>query len=156
MTQSAPPPPPQSSGNKKWILFGCGGCLGLLVIAAIAVGFFFWSITGVLKKSEPYLAGLNTAQASPEVQGALGTPIEAGFFTTGAVTSSNAESTAALVVRLAGPNGKGTLIIEGSKSGGGAWQYSKQQVVVDGSSQIIDLLPEAAPALPEEEPATEE
>lgn len=42
MTQADPlPPTPSSGGNTaKWVALGCGGCLGVTVLAALALAFF--------------------------------------------------------------------------------------------------------------------
>ncbi|WP_156119886.1 hypothetical protein [Leptolyngbya sp. KIOST-1] len=35
-----PGPPPSGGGTVKWLLAGCGGCLGLTVLAGLALAFF--------------------------------------------------------------------------------------------------------------------
>ncbi|MGB3312256.1 MAG: hypothetical protein WBG32_22300 [Nodosilinea sp.] len=35
-----PPPPPKSGSTVKWVAAGCGGCLGLTVLAGLALAFF--------------------------------------------------------------------------------------------------------------------
>ena len=88
MDNLTPPPPPpanypplpppigapiqQGGSNKKWIFWGCGGCLGLLLIGGIAAFFIFKGVLGLLEKSPPYQDGIAKAQSSAEVKAALG------------------------------------------------------------------------------------
>lgn len=136
----APPPGPSSSGkSKKWILFGCGGCLGLIVLGMLAAGGFFFFVMGVIKKTDVYADSLKKAQNSAEVQAALGQPVEAGWMMQGSVTVNNGAGTADFSIPLSGPKSEGTLIVKADKPAGGAWQYQALEVQVTGTGQKIDL-----------------
>jgi hypothetical protein len=143
---TAPPPPvipsaaPQKSGSgKKWVLFGCGGCLGLLILTAIIGWFAFSAVVGMIKSSDAYQTALKRTQASPEVQAALGTPIKEGFMMTGSIATNNGVGTADFSFPITGPKGEGNVIAKASKSASGPWEFSTLQVKINGRDGFIDL-----------------
>ena len=130
-----PPPPPQG-GGKKWIFWGCGGCLGLLVVAGIAGYFIFSSVLGMLEKSAPYQDGLARAQQSPEVRQALGEPVEKDGMVNGRININNDAGSADLTVPLKGTKGTGSLHIVSEKEPGQNWQPQVLDVNVNGGDSI--------------------
>ena len=149
-----PQPPPiggpiqQGASNKKWIFWGCGGCLGLLVIGGIAAFFIFKGIIGLLEQSPPYQDGLAKAQSSAEVKAALGEPIETDGMVSGNINYNNDTGNADLIVPIKGPKGTGTLHIKSAKASGQNWSSSTLSVTPQGG-QPIDLLEQ--PSLPAEQ-----
>lgn len=133
-------PPPQSGGGKKWILFGCGGCLALIVLGAIAVAGLVFFVFGAIKKSDVYAEALKRAQSSPQVQAALGTPIEDGMWVAGSVNMSNDTGHAEITSPLSGPKAQGALVLKADKATGSPWSYSVLEVQIPGAEKI-DLLP---------------
>lgn len=131
-------PVPQKSSSKKWVLFGCGGCLGLvglLVIGGAAIAYFAF---GTLKKSDLYQTALKRAENAPEVQAALGTPLDTGWMLQGSMKVENNNGTADLTIPLKGPKGEGSLRVKGSQTAGGPWVYSELQAILpDG--KVVDL-----------------
>jgi hypothetical protein len=137
---SPPPAVPQKSGSgKKWVLFGCGGCLGLIVLCVIAGFVLVNFVFGVIKKSDIYETAFKRAQNSSEVQAALGTPIKDGFMVSGSVNINNGEGTGDITFPISGPKGEATVVAKGSKSPSGPWQYTLIQVTVTSTGQVIDL-----------------
>lgn len=117
------PAPTKSSGG-KWVLIGCGGCLGLIILGALlSVGLYF-GVMGVIHKTDVYADAFKRAQNSPEVQAALGTPISAGWMFSGSVNYVNGSGNANFTVSLSGPKGDGALNVKADKKSGGDWQYS--------------------------------
>jgi hypothetical protein len=137
---SVPPPAPAPKSNAgKWVLLGCGGCLGLIVLGVLfSVGVFFFTM-GVVKKTDVYGEALKRAQNSAEVQKELGTPIATGWSFSGEVNYKNGAGTASFKQPVTGPKGEGTLKVEAEKKpGAAAWQYSTLEVeFLDGHK--VDL-----------------
>ena len=146
---SAPqiPSPPKAgwwSRNWKWfvpmslvtLLLLCGGG----IFAAVSMVF------GLLKSSEPYKEALVRANASAQVQNAMGTPVEPGFIVGGSINLNNDSGTAILDIPVTGPKGKGSIHVDGTKAAG-TWTYSAMDVTVEGQAEKISLL-----GLPPESP----
>lgn len=143
--------------NCVWIVpVGCGGCL-VVVVAFVAVVVL--CAIDVMTSVGGYKEGLARAKASPAVQSALGTPIEAGFFVSGSVKVDAVSGHADLSIPLSGPKGKGTLRVKATSSGK-TWTFQTLAVDVAATGQTIDLLAEpAAPPVnepPRNEPAKNE
>jgi hypothetical protein len=137
---AAPPVAPQKSGGgKKWLAFGCGGCLVLIILGALGMGAVMYFGLGALKSTDVYKTALQRAQDSPEVQAALGTPIEAGFMLGGSMKNENGHGSADFNFPISGPKGEGTVFATATMEPGGSWQYSKLQVHVKNGGQVIDL-----------------
>jgi hypothetical protein len=135
-TPSSTPPP--KSNAKKWIFFGCGGCLVLVVIGIVAFGGLAWFGIGKLKEHGAYVEGVGRATSSTQVQEALGTPVEPGMMTNFSVNTVNGADTADFTVPLKGPKGEGVLTVKASKAAGQtAWEYPVLEVDVKGTK--IDL-----------------
>lgn len=130
---------PKSGGGKKWVFWGCGGCLGLLILAGIFVGVLVVFVFGVIKESDVYQTAFKRAQASSEVQAAIGVPIEEGFMVTGSVKTVNGNGTADINFPISGPKGEATVSAQGTSQPGGPWVYSVIQVRVTSTGQVIDL-----------------
>lgn len=128
---------PKSGGSgKKWVIFGCGGCLVLiLAMAALGAGITFF-VFGTIKKTDVVATALKRAQDSPQVQSALGTPIDLGWWISGSVKINNGSGNADITGPIAGPKGEGTLQVKASKPPGGTWEYSQVDVLVTNGEKI--------------------
>ncbi len=129
-------PAPKKSSSGKWVLIGCGGCLGLIVLAVVASVAIYFAAMNVIKKTDVYETALKRAQSSSEVQSALGTPIETGWTFAGSVNYNNGAGSADFTAPLTGPKGGGTLIVKADKSSGTAWQYSTLEVQFPSGSKV--------------------
>ncbi|MEP6672845.1 MAG: cytochrome c oxidase assembly factor Coa1 family protein [Chthoniobacter sp.] len=142
MDSSTPPVPPAKKTN--WWLIGCGGCLGLMVLALIGGGAIFMGVLKIIKSSGPYQTAVAGATASPEVQAELGTPIEPGFMPQGNVNTNDSggtsTGTADLTIPLKGPKASGSLHYAATKDGGD-WVVSDFTVTVEGSGKKIHVGP---------------
>ncbi|WP_274378603.1 cytochrome c oxidase assembly factor 1 family protein [Stigmatella aurantiaca] len=123
------------------------GCLG---------AFVAYFVTSTIKSTDAYQQAVALVTANPEVQEALGTPIDFGW-PRGSVNTTNGEGRASISVPLEGPKASGTMRVE-ALAEGETWTLDLLQVEVPGRP-AIDLLdqvggrqdPELEP-LPDEEP----
>ena len=126
----------------KWVVLGC---VGLIVIVALAIWGFVALIMGSLKQSDAYKEALAAVRADAAAVEALGEPIEPGFFLSGSVNVSGPSGDAELSIPLHGPRGKGKLYLEATKRAG-RWEYSLLELAVTrgggggGQDERIDLL----------------
>lgn len=140
----APPaaaPPPQGWWSRNWKWFvptGC--CLTPLVLGGAFGAFVILVVFGAMKQTDVYKTAVARAKADQRVTAALGTPIEEGWYLSGNTNVSGGSGDADLTIPISGPNGKGTIYVVATKSGG-EWKYSKLSVKVDSSGETIDLGP---------------
>lgn len=130
------------SRNWKWLV-GLGCVLPLLCCGVFGVGTFVF-VKRTVESTGAYSEALSRANASPEVQAALGSPVMPGFIPQGSVKTANGRSSAAFTVPLKGPRGEGKLVFSATEMGG-KWTFHALQVVADGKT--IDLMADA-PAPP--------
>lgn len=141
---TVPPAQPQkASGRRMPLLIGVG-CLGVLVMGCLFIAGIFAVSFAALRSSDAYELALAAAQHDPSVTAALGTPVRAGWFTTGQINVSGANGDANLDIPLSGPRGSGTLAVSAHKSAG-KWTFSTLNVRISGAPAPLDLLPAAAP-----------
>jgi hypothetical protein len=122
--------------NWKWAV--PVGCLLPVVVCGGFFALIFTAVFGAIKSSDAYTEALARAKASPEVQAALGTPIEPGFFVSGSIKINNNTGNADLSIPVSGPKGSATIRAVATRAGG-PWQYSVLEVLPDGGGRI-DLL----------------
>jgi hypothetical protein len=127
----APPPQPQgltinyqpvapieiSTVPVRRGILGCGGCgcfLSLLFTVAF-VGFMIFIFGFSIKSSVMYKCAVQLAQNNPQVINLIGTPVKAGTFAwISNYESSGSNETGQFITQLSGPNGSGTLNVDGS------------------------------------------
>lgn len=117
-------------------MFGCGGCLGLLVLGGVAVAAIFYFVFGAMKKSDVYVEAVKRAQNSTEVQSVLGTPIEPGWMLSGSFNYENGSGSANFKIPVKGPKGEATVVAVGEKAVGGAWIYSQLEAVLPNGTKV--------------------
>ncbi len=94
--------------------------IGTLAAASVVVLFMvplFFAVDAMMRSSDAYKLTLNTAQASPCVTDALGSPLEPGWIT-GGITESSIEGSAEFSIPVKGPKGKGNLDVQAKKLNG--------------------------------------
>lgn len=133
-------PLPQAPGwwAKNWMWFVP---VAIVAFLGIFVGFIALVVTvvfGAMKSSEPYKESLAAAVTNPQVQAELGTPIETGWMMNGTINTAGSTGNAALEIPISGPKGKGHISVMATKSAG-AWNYSKQDVTIEGKPEPIKL-----------------
>jgi hypothetical protein len=138
MSTATPPPLPQPpkpgwmTRNWKWFVPAI-----VLLTAALGVTCFV-AIFSRIKTVEPYQRAVAAAKASPEVQAALGVPVEDGFASQWMMTSTGSSGSASFDIPISGPKGKGTLHVEAAKLSG-VWSFTELDVVVRGQAEKIEL-----------------
>ncbi len=94
---------------------------------------------GAIKSSDVYTQALERAKSSEEVQAALGTPVEDGWFVSGSINISGSSGDADFAIPLSGPNGSATSM-SSPRSRRMRWRFSTLDVAVKDSADRIDLL----------------
>jgi hypothetical protein len=140
------PPRPQSWLSRHTGLAIGIGCFGLVLLACLFIGGIFTFISTMMRSSDPYKVALSAAAHDPVVVAALGTPIEAGWFTSGQINVSGPTGHANLSIPISGPRGSATVAVVADKAAG-TWTYRTLAVAVEGRAAAVDLLP-ALPATP--------
>jgi len=108
-------------------ILACGGCF---------LGFRAFKIAHT-KASPPYQQALAAVQDSPEVQEALGQPIEdTTWVPTGELTVDNNRGEANLIFQVAGPKGSATVSFN-ARMVGGTWGLNELVVTVDQTGERI-------------------
>ncbi|MBE2285230.1 MAG: cytochrome c oxidase assembly factor 1 family protein [Prosthecobacter sp.] len=134
---NAPPPlPPKKTGAAKWVLVGCGGCLGLIVLGAVLSAVIFFFATGIIRETDVYSHAFKRVQESAEVKEALGTPIKAGWTFSGSVNYNNGAGSADFTLPVTGPKGEGTLNVKANKASGSPWKYEVLEVQLPGDRKV--------------------
>lgn len=115
------------------VLCCCGGGVALV-----------WFGLNTIKNETPYKDSVAAAQQHPDVQAALGTPIEVGGFmgipTDGSEPDFQPGMYMIMNIPIVGPNGSATIYVDATSSDGVNWTYTTQEVELpDGT--IIDLMP---------------
>lgn len=127
--------PPRSWWSRNWKWFVPVGCLGLIVLCLLGIAGIVGIVFGAMKSSDVYKEALQRAQNHPEVQAALGTPIEAGWIMTGNINVDNSSGTANIRFPISGPKGEAWVHAEAAKDGG-AWRYSTLEVQIEDGAKI--------------------
>jgi hypothetical protein len=102
------------------------GRLSIGILAGITFFFAFAvplvvAVEAQMRSSGAYQLTMKTAQASPCVIQALGSPLESHGMITGTIQESSVKGSAELSIPLKGPLGKGNLNVEAKKLNG-AWR----------------------------------
>ncbi len=121
------------------MLFGCGGCLGLVILSGIGFVVLFYTVMSGIKANEPYKSAIATAIGSPEVQAELGAPIHTGFLGEFSVNREGpASGKATFVTPLNGPKGSGSFHYNADLKNG-KWVPTEFTVQIDKTGKSIDL-----------------
>lgn len=104
----------------------------LLILFAIPLSS---QIIQDMKRSDAYKLTMRTAEVSPCVLSALGSPLQPGWMLSGNITESATHGSADLSIPVNGPKGKGTLEVQATKFDG---RWKIESLVLDhGSSRSI-------------------
>jgi hypothetical protein len=123
--------------NWKWFLplviiapaLCCGGGVASLV----------FGLASAMKSAPPYVASLEQVQGDTRVQAALGTPITAGSFVSGNLSTNNNSGTADFSYQVSGPNGSATVTFDAQQTNS-VWTFNQLDVVIDDTGERIDLV----------------
>jgi hypothetical protein len=114
------------------------GIVGILLAIAACIGGALFLGGSTLKSSDVYQEALAAAQNDPQVQAALGTPIEAGAFVTGSIETQGISGDASLNIPIHGPDGSGTIFASARRENG-EWIFYTLAVEVEGRDDLILL-----------------
>lgn len=137
--------PPSRPGwwKRNWKWFVPVTLVCMLLLGAGVIALIVTLVMGTVKSSTPYTMALAQAKADPAVIAELGTPIEAGWYVTGSISTSGQNGNADLSIPIHGPNKSATLHVIALKSamvaGMEDWKITKLEMTVDGRSEPIDL-----------------
>ena len=158
--------PPQKGwfGRNWWWAVPGGVLLPICLCGGLCFGGVFSVFQG-MKNSEAYKLALEATQQSPEVQEALGEPIEETLVPGGNISTSTTEGGhAVLVFRVKGPKGAAMVETESRRPPGAEqWKLTRLIVTPEGGTAIaivsdeeldIEFFP--SEEMPVEERATEE
>ena len=110
-------------------IIACGGCC----VGFLGIGF------SMLKSSEPYQMALAMVQRNPEVQQALGTPInDVTWFPMGEFNVQNDRGTADLIFQVEGPKGRAKVSFSARKVAG-QWALNDLVVTVKETGERIAI-----------------
>lgn len=142
-----PPPLPNASPsggprrnafqrNLKWAL----PLSAVLLLGG--VGFFIWvglhQVTSRLESSVPYKLAVERASQDMQVREALGQQMQAEALPMGNVGEFAGTGVATLVIRIKGPQGKGILVGEATRTQA-EWRFDKLTAKLPGSHDEVDL-----------------
>ena len=124
--------------NWKWFIPACFLIPVFLCSGGVVLLF------GAIKSSGAYQQSLAWVTAHPDVEAALGTPIEAGFLVTGNIQVSESSGNAELAYTVSGPDDSGSVYVVATKYRG-SWAFETLRVVTETGGEEIDLLAGAQP-----------
>ena len=114
------------------------GCVVVMLASIAFVAGVFYFVFHLIKSSEVYQEGLHRAQQNAEVQAALGTPIEPGWWVMGNVNLNDDGGHANIHYPIEGPKGKAEVHVIASRSRS-QWVYDTITVEPDATHRKIDL-----------------
>ncbi len=120
----------RQQGNAKLILIGCGGCLGVVVVAAVVVTYLGWNIFSDQAK--------DALAANPVVQEHLG---EVHSISVDLEATGDAEGSDVFVFRVEGSRASGTVTAEFITVDDATEELGSGTLVLD-SGETYPLLPE--------------
>lgn len=126
--------------GRNWLWFCPAGCLGGVLVVGGGIAVLAWGVISLIRSTDAYTLALDAARDNPEVVEAIGEPIEAGILVSGNISLVNDAGDADISIPISGPKGSATVHAVAEKADG-TWSYSVLKVRVDGSGEVIDLLP---------------
>lgn len=137
------PPPGPGWWKRNWKWFVPASLVCILLFGAGIIALIVTIVMGSVKSSEPYTRALAQAKADPTLIAEMGSPIEAGWYVTGSISSTGPNSYANFYIPIHGPNKSGSLHVIALKSpfaeGTDNWKITELEVNIDGRSEPIAL-----------------
>src|SRR5262245_47138900 len=103
------------SRNWKWLV--PVGCLSLLATCGCCIGGSILFTFNSIKASHAYQEAVAKAKADPDVQAAIGKPVEAGWMVQFNASVQNDETVTRARIPLSGPKGEGSLHVVARERG---------------------------------------
>jgi len=132
-----PPRAPQGSWfSRNWVWLLLSGIVGSCCLCGGGVGGIVMLGVSVLKGSEPYQMALDRVRNDPEVQEAIGQPIEeASFMPMGNFEQKNSSGKAEFQFDVSGPKGKAHVQTRAVMDDG-KWTTTELEVDVVGGKKF--------------------
>jgi hypothetical protein len=127
-----------------------GWAIAGVIVWVLAIGFagsMVIIVPTIIKATGAYQLTMETARADDRVREALGEDIDAGFWVGGSVQTNNGMGRASLSIPVWGSKASGTILSEGTSSGG-VWRLNLLYVIVDGVAVPIVLINTNGEAIP--------
>lgn len=124
--------------NWKWAV-PAGGCLIILIIGIIFLVGMVGGITSIFKDSAPYQEAIRLAEENPEVQSAMGSPLESDGMISGNIVRSKGENSAQMSVPVKGPEGKGRIHFDAFEEND-TWKFEELFVIPERTRDTIWLI----------------
>lgn len=122
--------------SRNWKWFVPVGCLSILATCGCCIGGSVLFTVNAVKGSRAYQEALTRAKTDPDVQKALGTPIEAGWMTQFSANASGGETHTQARIPITGPKGEGAVFVKAAERGN---ELTFQQLDVVIGHQVIHL-----------------
>ncbi|HEY8210360.1 MAG TPA: cytochrome c oxidase assembly factor Coa1 family protein [Myxococcaceae bacterium] len=104
--------------SRNWKWFVPVGCLSLLATCGCCIGGSVLFTFNAVKNSHAYQEAVTRAKADPDVQKALGAPVEAGMMVQINAQSAGGVTTTTARIPLSGPKGEGALFVRATDRAG--------------------------------------
>ena len=124
-------------GNPKFLAFGM---LAILMCSSLCCIGFFFAVTGAVKSSDAYTLSVQKVRAHPEVQQAVGVPMEPSTIVMGHVRVTDDSGSAALTYDMEGDKGRAAIEVVAVKDAG-QWVFKRLVAVPDKTNKEINVLP---------------
>lgn len=124
-----------------------GILLTMIMVSTLCCAGIFMGITSVIKSSDVYTLSLKHVRAHPQVQEAVGQPMEPGTFVLGHVKLSGSGGTAALTYDVEGSKGRAAVEAVAIKAYG-VWTFKRLVATPDKTNAEINVFPQLKTSSP--------
>lgn len=129
--------PEKSSAKRTWMIVGVVAVVCVALVGGCVAAIFF-TVTGLLKESDAYRAGVQQLEANAQVMEILGAPVTPGI-PSGHVNTSGPSGEAQLAIPVTGTKARGVLYVEATRKMG-IWKTDRLELEVAGRSERIVLI----------------
>lgn len=145
-TSSVPPSAPIERNwfERHWWKLLIALILGGIGITVVCCGGIVFAIFGSLRSNEVVTMTIDRLAAEPAVIAHTGEPISAGWFVLGSIKWNNDAGSASLSVPVQGPEGTAEASVKATRQSG-QWHIDTLTVKLEGSGEVIDLVPPPTP-----------
>ena len=125
------------STRRVWVIVGVVAVVCVALVGGCVAAIFF-TVTGLLKESDAYRAGVQQLEANVQVMEILGAPVTAGI-PSGRVNTSGPSGEAQLAIPVTGTKARGVLYVEATRKMG-IWKTDRLELEVEGRAERIVLI----------------
>ena len=125
--------------NLKWVIVA--GVLLCLLTFALFVGGVLMLAMSAMRSNDVHRTAMERVAAHPEAVARLGSPVEAGFFTSGSIEVNPRSGSADVSIPVSGPKGEGEVSVVARKRAG-VWYFDVLQLESQGAPPVDLRTPE--------------